>query len=465
MSLCILMASAETGSPACPNAAAWMLSLKVQSGEDLCLAAFSEGHVLFRNCHGGSNQQWYQQGETIRTLQYSDCLTRTIASSQFLLSPCDHDNLLQRFTVSSKNGLLFIGQDSSCLTVERDSLGAFPVATSCRMHSYGQKLTKTALTCINKGNKKATGTLDKPLQPLQPLFEDGLYAVLVVLGIVMVSVPGLLVALFLNSRIRMHVLQAIPTEVIETMEERLAELTKEMKEPRLDQSELETRIDKGLLDQFAALKSSVDQLGSLPALIATMETKISSSVCEMDSCAASISAFGWSIQSVAEQLTELTKEMQESREDQSKLEMKIDQGLVDHMTACKNQVGQLKQLVSSAGKKINTSHMDTYEASDAASSTGSLCSWIHIPGEPCCYLPETYFQVRTADGDEILSPATKLIEGSQVKADDGTWVHVASPPEQHHRPVIKLQSDQSVLVVSDDHRILVRGNQTAPGHS
>lgn len=277
----------------------------------------------------------------------------------------------------------------------------------------------------------------------------------------MVSVPGLLVALFLNSRtIRMHVLQAIPTEVIETMEARLAELTKGMKEPRLDQSELETRIDKGLLDQFAALKSSVDQLGSLPALIATMETKISSSVCEMDSCAASISAFGWSIQSVAEQLTELTKEMQESREDQSKLEMKIDQRLVDHMTACKSQVGQLKQLVSSAGKKINTSHMDTYETSDASSSAGSLCSWIHIPGEPCCYLPETYFQVRTADGDEILSPATKLIEGSQVKADDGTWVQVASPPEQHHRPVIKLQADQSFLVVSDDHRILVRGNQT-----
>jgi hypothetical protein len=282
----------------------------------------------------------------------------------------------------------------------------------------------------------------------------------------MVSVPGLLVALFLNSRtIRMHVLQAIPTEVIETMEARLAELTKGMKEPRLDQSELETRIDKGLLDQFAALKSSVDQLGSLPALIATMETKISSSVCEMDSCAASISAFGWSIQSVAEQLTELTKEMQESREDQSKLEMKIDQRLVDHMTACKSQVGQLKQLVSSAGKKINTSHMDTYETSDASSSAGSLCSWIHIPGEPCCYLPETYFQVRTADGDEILSPATKLIEGSQVKADDGTWVQVASPPEQHHRPVIKLQADQSFLVVSDDHRILVRGNQTAPEQS
>ena len=90
---------------------------------------------------------------------------------------------------------------------------------------------------------------------------------------------------------------------------------------------------------------------------------------------------------------------------------------------------------------------------------------LHVTGNPCCYLPDTYFKVVTAGG-EILAPAKMLFKGAQVVAANGTPVEVVQPPEQHRvDAVIELKADQSFLVVSPDHRILIPGNKTVLGQS
>eukprot|EP00435_Cladocopium_sp_Y103_P029882 s361_g7.t1 len=137
------------------------------------------------------------------------------------------------------------------------------------------------------------------------------------------------------------------------------------------------------------------------------------------------------------------------------------QGVAEQMAALKSQVDQLEPLISSMSKRINNmSWVDSHGASDTSSSAGSTGSWTHVTGEPCCYLPDTYFKVKTADG-EILSPAKMLFNGAQVVAANGRVVEVVQPPEQHRvDAVIELKADQSFLVVSPDHRILVPGNKT-----
>ena len=77
----------------------------------------------------------------------------------------------------------------------------------------------------------------------------------------------------------------------------------------------------------------------------------------------------------------------------------------------------------------------------------------------------TLFDVVKAGG-EILSPAKMLFKGAQVVAANGTPVEVVQPPEQHRvDAVIELKADQSFLVVSPDHRILIPGNKTVLGQS
>eukprot|EP00435_Cladocopium_sp_Y103_P040366 s361_g11.t1 len=114
----------------------------------------------------------------------------------------------------------------------------------------------------------------------------------------------------------------------------------------------------------------------------------------------------------------------------------------------------------------STNCMDPHAVSNTSSSAGSTGSWTHVTGEPCCYLPDTYFKVMTADG-EILSPAKMLFNGAIWRASgcsEGTLVEVVHPPEQHQvDAVIELKADHSFLVVSPDHRILIPGNKTVHG--
>ena len=167
-------------------------------------------------------------------------------------------------------------------------------------------------------------------------------------------------------------------------------------------------------------------------------------------------------------LTELRQEIKGSGPDQSKIETKLDLCLAQQMAGFQSQVDQLKQLMSSMGEKIqNLPHLDPHAVSEASfiSSAASIGSWTHVTGKPCCYLPDTYFKVVTADG-EILSPAKMLFKGAQVVAANGTPVEVVQPPEQHRvEAVIELQADHSFLVVSPDHRILIPGNKTVLGQS
>ena len=98
------------------------------------------------------------------------------------------------------------------------------------------------------------------------------------------------------------------------------------------------------------------------------------------------------------------------------------------------------------------------EIADAqiGSDSSSVCtvgSWTHVtPGQPCCFLPDTYFKVATDDG-QIFCPAKMLFKGTRVMAANGTVIEVLNPPEQHQvDAVIKLQVGSASLVVSPDHR-------------
>eukprot|EP00438_Fugacium_kawagutii_P007624 Skav221465 [mRNA] locus=scaffold1700:305347:308597:+ [translate_table: standard] len=100
-----------------------------------------------------------------------------------------------------------------------------------------------------------------------------------------------------------------------------------------------------------------------------------------------------------------------------------------------------------------------HESSDTSSIVaGSSDSWIRVDaGQPCCYHPDTIFQV----GVEAFSPAKMMYQGCKVVAANGEVIEVAHPPELHQVPaVILLQAEQSFLPVSPDHRILVPGNKT-----
>ena len=103
-------------------------------------------------------------------------------------------------------------------------------------------------------------------------------------------------------------------------------------------------------------------------------------------------------------------------------------------------------------------------AAQIGSDSSSVCtvgSWTHVKsGQPCCFLPDTYFKVVTDDG-QIFCPAKMLFKGTRVIAADGTAIEVLHPPEQHQvDAVIKLQVGSASLVVSPDHRILIPGNKT-----
>ena len=151
-------------------------------------------------------------------------------------------------------------------------------------------------------------------------------------------------------------------------------------------------------------------------------------------------------------------------QDQLKLQMKVAQDLNDQLVGFKRQVDQLGNLpapLPTMDKKIEISQAE----SDASSScTASIGSWAYVDaGRPCCFLPDTYFMVMTADDGEILVPAKKLFKGAEVIAANGKVIEVAHPPEQHRvDAVIELQAGQSFLVVSPDHRILIPGNKTVP---
>ena len=66
----------------------------------------------------------------------------------------------------------------------------------------------------------------------------------------------------------------------ETMATELTELPKEMRGSRLDQSKLKTKVDLGLAEQMAVLKSQVDQFEQL---VLSMGNKINS-MSRVDSC-------------------------------------------------------------------------------------------------------------------------------------------------------------------------------------
>jgi len=103
----------------------------------------------------------------------------------------------------------------------------------------------------------------------------------------------------------------------------------------------------------------------------------------------------------------------------------------------------------------------TAQIGSDSSSVCTVGSWTHVTaGQPCCFLPDTYFKVVTDDG-QIFCPAKMLFKGTRVIAADGTEVEVFRPPEQHQvDAVIKLQVGSAFLVVSPDHRILIPGNKT-----
>ena len=103
-------------------------------------------------------------------------------------------------------------------------------------------------------------------------------------------------------------------------------------------------------------------------------------------------------------------------------------------------------------------------AAQICSDSSSVCtvgSWTHVKsGQPCCFLPDTYFKVVMDDG-QIFCPAKMLFKGTRVIAADGTAIEVLHPPEQHQvDAVIKLQVGSASLVVSPDHRILIPGKKT-----
>jgi len=104
-------------------------------------------------------------------------------------------------------------------------------------------------------------------------------------------------------------------------------------------------------------------------------------------------------------------------------------------------------------------------AAQTGSDSSSVCtvgSWTHVTsGQPCCFLPDTYFKVVTDDGEICEKPAKMLFKGTRVIAADGTEIEVLHPPEQHQvDAVIKLQVGSAFLVVSPDHRILIPGKKT-----
>ena len=105
--------------------------------------------------------------------------------------------------------------------------------------------------------------------------------------------------------------------------------------------------------------------------------------------------------------------------------------------------------------------IDGQRGSDS-SSVCTVGSWTHVAsGQPCCFLPDTYFKVVTDDGEICEKPAKMLFKGTCVVAADGTVIEVLYPPEQHQvDAVIKLQVGSAFLVVSPDHRILIPGNKT-----
>jgi len=99
------------------------------------------------------------------------------------------------------------------------------------------------------------------------------------------------------------------------------------------------------------------------------------------------------------------------------------------------------------------------------SDSCSVCtvgSWTHVKsGQPCCFLPDTYFKVVTDGGEICEKPAKMLFKGTRVLAADGSAIEVLHPPEQHQvDAVIKLQVGSAFLVVSPDHRILIPGKKT-----
>eukprot|EP00438_Fugacium_kawagutii_P019531 Skav235664 [mRNA] locus=scaffold358:936036:946571:+ [translate_table: standard] len=106
-------------------------------------------------------------------------------------------------------------------------------------------------------------------------------------------------------------------------------------------------------------------------------------------------------------------------------------------------------------------HMDDASTCSDSPSICSVDSWIKVGSEePCCFLPETHFNVITNRG-VVPSPASMLYQGAKVQAANGTVVEVVNPPEQHQvDSVIELKAGNGFLVVSPDHRILIPGNKT-----
>ena len=105
--------------------------------------------------------------------------------------------------------------------------------------------------------------------------------------------------------------------------------------------------------------------------------------------------------------------------------------------------------------------IDGQRGSDSSSDC-TVGSWTHVTsGQPCCFLPDTYFKVVTDDGEICEKPAKMLFKGTRVIAADGTEIEVLHPPEQHQvDAVIKLQVGSAFLVVSPDHRMLIPGKET-----
>ena len=109
-----------------------------------------------------------------------------------------------------------------------------------------------------------------------------------------------------------------------------------------------------------------------------------------------------------------------------------------------------------------TSHLQDASSSYSDSSVVTADSWIPVGStKPCCFLPETHFQVVTDDGQKIFAPASMLHQGAKVQSATGKVVEVVHPPEQHQvDSVIELKAGSGSLVVSPDHRVLVPGNTT-----
>ena len=155
----------------------------------------------------------------------------------------------------------------------------------------------------------------------------------------------------------------------------------------------------------------------------------------------------------AQEFEDLLHEMQEKREQLRKTGLQAQETVHDDMRNMQSALLALQQEVA---------RMQDSSSCGDSSSVVTVDSWIHVgSSKPCCFLPDTHFQVFMDDGQRIFAPASMLYQGAKVQSATGKVIEVVHPPEQHQvDSVIELKAGSGSLVVSPDHRVLVPGNST-----